>query len=263
MKSRNYALQFMTNGQFEPTKAPLKNQHAMLEEYLRISKAYSKDKKKWLQKESSENILIGYLNDNRVQIPQILIFILNGIYDAFESGVNHTTEDDHLNNVKNQKDFVIQRFFEQEIPYGFITFLDRLVTSDPKIKIMLYLILSKIDAKEDKTGMVEIGKRICSWKEFQEKIAGKKDEFETVISIIYYLVVELEQFCMYKTFIDDDWKEMWIKCYQLGGFFKNLCENNSIFFKRYLSTIKPTLNNNNFCQGSNLVYDYYIRQEQQ
>lgn len=193
----------------------------------------------------------------------MLIFILKGIYDVFESGVNSTDADDHLNQVRDQKDFVIQRFFGKNIAYDFITFLDKLITSDPKIKIILYLILSKIDAKDDTTGIVEIGKKICSLKELKDKIAEQKDNFETVISIIYYLVVELEQFCMYKTFIDDDWKEMWVKYYKLGGFFKNLCENNSIFFKRYLSTIKPNLKDNNFCQGSNLLYDYYIRQEQQ
>ena len=111
MKSRNYALQFMTNGEFDPSKPYSKTQHAMMNEYQEVSKAYSQDKKKWLEKESTENVLIGYLNDNRPQIPQMIMFLLQGIYEEFEKAVNNTTEDDHLNNVKDQKDAVIQKFF--------------------------------------------------------------------------------------------------------------------------------------------------------
>jgi len=101
----------------------------------------------------------------------LLIFILKGIYDVFESGVNSSDADDHLNEVRDQKDFVIQRFFDRNIAYGFITFLDKLITSDPKIKIILYLILSNIDAKDDTTGIVEMGKIVCSLKELKDKIA--------------------------------------------------------------------------------------------
>jgi hypothetical protein len=142
-------------------------------------------------------------------------------------------------------------------------FLDTLISSDPKIKFVLYFMLCEDTVKNDKTGIIKEGKRLCTWGNIQEKISKDRESYKKVLSIIYFLFSELGQFCMFKTFIDEDWKEIWLRYHQLGNFIKNLCENNSVYFKRYLSNFKPKVKTNASFNKSNrnIAFDLYVRVE--
>lgn len=116
---------------------------------------------------------------------------------------------------------------------------------------------------DDPTGIIKQAKKLCSYSNVDETINKSREKYKKILSIFYFLFCEFNQFCMYKTYYDETWKEIWIKTYTLGGIFKNLCENNSIYFKSYLGRFIPQLRSvADFNTGKrNLVFEYYVRVE--
>lgn len=116
MKAQNFVLQFLSDGEFEDKYSQKPTGHALYDEYAAVMKAYTENKKIWLEKESDQNLLIGYLDDNTTQIPDILSFILNSIHDVFEKNPSEEKDD--------YGEILIQRFFSKNNGYGFIRQLD-------------------------------------------------------------------------------------------------------------------------------------------
>lgn len=73
-------------------------------------------------------------------------------------GVNETTNDDYKKEFEKVDEFIYGKFFSKNNAYGFMRQLDILVSGSPKLKLILYLMLTKTDPKDDTTGTFEIGK---------------------------------------------------------------------------------------------------------
>lgn len=256
MKKNNYSNQFTKNREFRNENEEEDITNAFYKEFVEVSKTYEVDKENWITKRGRENLLIGYLNENVGQIGNCLMFIFRAIFEAFEKGEKEgaTTE------VKT--DFIMTKFFQTKYVYPFIIFLDKLITDDEKIKMVMYYMVH--EGEDDPYGIAAKGKKICEkWGNITNLVTERKAEIKTVLSIIYFLFTEFGQFCMFKTFIDEDWKEIWTKYYTMGTFIKNLCENNAVYFKRYLSEFKPSLKSaGSFNKAKrNMIFDMYVRLE--
>jgi hypothetical protein len=65
MRERNFSIDYLLDGQFKNYNEETESENFNYNEFLSVGKAYKEDKKVWLNKSSTQNILIGYLNDNK------------------------------------------------------------------------------------------------------------------------------------------------------------------------------------------------------
>ena len=79
--------------------------------------------------------------------------------------------------------------------------------------------------------------------------------------MIYYIFVITLRFIEFKTFFNDDWEFIYDINNTVGTFLKNLCEDNTSYFKNFLGEFVPDYKlEKSFTKGrKNLVYDMYIR----
>lgn len=254
LNHKDYSNQLTKNREFDEEDEIEVHANLRYKEYLNVSKTYEKQKNEWTSRRGNDNLVIGYLNDNIGQIGNCLTFICRAIFEAFKEG-----EGSDSTNVS--QDFIITKFFQTKYVYPYIMFLDKLISDDVKIKMVMYYLL--YEGEEDPYGIVGKGKQMCKLGNVIEKVDEHKDKVKTVLSIIYFLFTEFGQFCMFKTFIDEDWKEIWMRYYTLGTFIKNLCENNAVYFKRFLSEFKPAVKSCSSFNSSkrNIVFDLYVRME--
>ena len=154
----------------------------MLNEFLKIMKLYKKNKLIWINKAEEENLLISYINENTGQIGNILTFIFEKLFEVFEAKEKADNGAEH--------DYILTQLFTSKHAYGYFIFLNTLICSEPKIKEVLYLMLTNTSEKDDKSGIIKKGKRHCTWGKTLEKIEKNRESYKKVISIIYYLVYE-------------------------------------------------------------------------
>lgn len=254
LSKRDFSNQLIKNGEFNVPEVEETIENKCYEEFSKVSKDYEIQKNTWTNKKGKDNLVIGYLNENIGQIGNCLAFICTAIYEAFKEGEESTD-----GNFKD--DYIITKFFQTKYVYPYIIFLDKLISDDEKIKMVMYYLLDE-DGK-DTYGVAKKGKKMCKWGNIIEMVESKKENIRKVLSIIYFLFTEFGQFCMFKTFIDEDWKEIWVKYYTMGTFIKNLCENNAVYFKRFLSQFQPQLKSCPSFNKSkrNVVFDLYVRLE--
>ena len=261
-REQDYSSEFLENNKFdEQREEGSQATNELFKEFIEVGKYYSKEKEAYINNTGKENLVVKFLNNNPNLIPKCLTFMLKSIYEAFEIDDNAdkiTTED--------AKDYLITKFFQSRYVYPYIKFLDRLIKNEEKIKIALYFLMvdKEKEAKEAErfASILQGVEQICEEGvvEFVQKPETKKMN-RAIISIIFHLFTELGQFCYYKTFIDDNWKEVWLKFYTLGSFIKNLCENNAVYFKRFLATFKPEINGVNLSSNRTVFFDMYVRME--
>jgi hypothetical protein len=86
------------------------------------------------------------------------------------------------------------------------------------------------------------------------------DKLKEVLSLIYYMFKETGRFVAYKTFMNDEWEEIFERFYTTGNFIKNLCEDNCTYFKIFMGNFKPSMSIYSSFENSikrNLVEDLF------
>lgn len=133
---------------------------------MEVSKSYERQKNIWTNKKGNDNLVIGYLNENIGQIGNCLTFICNAIFEAFQEGEGPNAASDL------KTDFIITKFFQTKYVYPYIIFLDKLISDDEKIKMVMYYLLH--DGGDDPYEVAAKGKKMCKWGNINDIVDKKR-----------------------------------------------------------------------------------------
>lgn len=156
---------------------------------------------------------------------------------------------------------------QQGILIRYVRFLNKMISLHPEFKLGLY---STMCYKwQDKSNILhsqtpEIKRKMREiWDGEIPEFLPYISDFQEVLSLIYYLFVMTLRYIEFKTFINEDWEYVYQINVTMGGFLKNLCEDNTGYFKDFLGEFVTHFRlDRGFSKGrKNLVYDMYIRLE--
>lgn len=161
----------------------------------------------------------------------------------------------------------IYAFLEEDTMYNYLVFIDKIMSLHQDFKLALYsLFCSKW---YDKANILngnnpEISDKLHAiWEGNVPDFINYSNQYQEVLSQIYYIFVITGRFVQFKTFVNEEWNEMFEKHYTMGNFIKNLCEDNCIYFKTFLGEFVPKLSMYSSFNSAkrNIVFDMYVRLE--
>ncbi len=145
---------------------------------------------------SSENSFLRILKDNRKLKRNLKTLIWHFVENMCRVDLSLESSD-------YNKQFLVNDYFIYSI-----IIMDNLIQWNDDVRQELYNILTG-----DK---------------FKEKTKMMLDKLWSIFMLLYKIV-------FFKTFMDEFWEEYWSKFYIISNFFQNLCENNFVPFKKFLS----------------------------
>lgn len=149
----------------------------------------------------------------------------------------------------------------------YVKFLNKMTSLHPDFKLGLYSTVCYI--WEDKSNILhseapEIKRKLREiWDGEIPDFLPYTSNFKEVLGVIYYLFIITLRFVEFKTFLNEDWEYINEINSTMGTFIKNLCEDNTSYFKNFLGEYIPDFKlDQGFSKGrKNLAFDMYIRLE--